>query len=432
MKRRIPLIVCLLGLLGAVVVSSCKKQNEPEPSTPTGGHFNVWFAVGEGSASKGEKGSIVLSVEDLSTGTLSVKGQGVEVGDKLMPSAIAHEGYYYQVSKAGRFEKLRLADNRLEEVKAFPCTQVRERRYAHAWLDKNTLIVMGAAGEDAQKVNWVKIDVVSMSPLANGQLDLAAPGAGLRFSTSGMLAYRQQDGQLFYSYNYPQNASAMKANATKELREFWLACIAPDNMQVSSPYKESRVHREGAAAYGELRNSLSCFDEEGNYYLTVCEYLPGVKSTTPAKHSIFCVRQGARSFDPSYQACKAYQGKIIDMHYLGQKKALCYLHDPHTIAPGKELTDPKTWSQKTTPFVSYWATVDLGAAGEPVRIQGIPEGDGSHSRLAALHDGKAYIVVNTKEGYAQVYIYDVATGAVTKGAQGAQGLIAERIDYVAQ
>ena len=432
MHTRVPFLILMLALVSLAWLPSCKKDADPEPTPTSGGHFNVWFTTGEGSASMGTKGATVLSVKDLSSGTLSISGQGVEVGEKLMSSAIAHDGYYYQVSKAGRFEKLRLVDNQLTEVGAFPCPQVKERRYAHAWIDKNTLVIMGAAGTDAQKVNWLKINVKTMTPIADGQLDLVAPGSGLKFSTSGMLAYRPSDGQLLYSYNYNQDVPAMKADATKELKEFWIATINPSDMKTGTPSKESRAHREGATAYGELRNSLSCFDEKGNYYLTVAQFLPGVKSTTPSKHSIFCMRKGEKGFHPAYQACKAYQGKIIDMHYLGNKKVLCYLHDPHTITPDKDLTKSKTWQQKDNPFVSYWATVDLAAAGEPVRIEGMPVGDGSHSRLAAIHEGKAYVVVNTKEGVAQVYIYDVATGAVSKGATGEKGITAERIDYVAE
>lgn len=423
--------LCMLAVVGCDKRKEEKVGIERTPSEgATAGHFNVWFPMGStGSASMGTKANVVLTVDDLLSGELSVEGKGVEA-QELLPASIAHRGYYYQVSNEGRFQKLRLEPGELKVVKEFPCPQVKSRLFSHAWIDENTLVLIGSVAEDATKFNWLKIDVEEMTIIGEGELSPhAEPGADYRCCTSGMLAYRKGDGKLLFSYNFQQKGKPMKLDAAKEKREFYFATIAPATMEMENVFTEQRVHREGAAAYGELRNWLSFFDEAGDYYFAVAEYLPNVKSSTPSFHSIFRVKAGEKEIDQSYHALKEFKGKIINMLYLGNQKALCYVTDPATVRPELDLEQSGTWSQTKTPFVSYWTVVDL-ASETHTRLAGLPEGDANHSQLSALRDGKVYFVINPKEGKSQFYIYDVATGDVQKGATAGEGALIERIDFV--
>ena len=138
---------------------------------------------------------------------------------------------------------------------AFKEYTLKDRRYTHAWIDDNTLVLMAANG-DASKVIWIKVDTKEMKHLSEGELNLPALPSGGTFSTSGIAAFRASDNTILYSY----------VN-NKDKTKFFMAFVNPTEMTVTKVVEENRAQFMAGTAYGELLQSKSFFDASGNYYL---------------------------------------------------------------------------------------------------------------------------------------------------------------------
>ena len=106
----------------------------------------------------------------------------------------------------------------------------------------------------------------------------------------------------------------------------------------------------------------------------------------------------------------------MTVQYLGDNKALVYARnekgDPSVAAGKKPGIDA---------YAHYYAIIDL-ATGAKTRLsydgKEIAYSGGRFSQRTAIFNNKAYIGVNTKEdANAIIYIYDIKTGTVEKGAE---------------
>ena len=138
-------------------------------------HFDLFLTVGKHGGMSSKNTTVVNSVNKLTAdmGTITVKGEGTELGDYSMES-ISKGKYYYQIpSSNDRFVKYQIKDNKVIECASSPfkTNTYKVRSYTHAWIDDNTLVVMAANG-DASKVIWSKLNTDNMSILAEGTLDV--------------------------------------------------------------------------------------------------------------------------------------------------------------------------------------------------------------------------------------------------------------------
>jgi hypothetical protein len=171
-------------------------------------------------------------------------------------------------------------------------------------------------------------------------------------------------------------------------------------------------------AYGELLQSKSFFDSDGNYYLACSSQLEGASSSTQQRGTILRVNKDAMEFDPSYEGYKKSnhpKGKIITAEYLTTGKSLLYIQDPdHTGAAG--------WGSN---YNCYYAILDLNT--DELTELDMPYSEGTFSQRSAVLGYKAYIGANPKNSAPCVYIYDITTKKLTKGLTITEGYAFDRI-----
>ena len=348
--------------------------------------------------------TIVKSVDSLTANQpmIDIKGSGVELNPYTI-ELISKGKYYYQVpSKQSRFTKFQIVNNKIEIVQEQPfvTNTYTERKYAHAWLDDNTLLIMAANG-DADKIIWTKLNAEDMTILSEGTLDLPLPKDAVVFTTSGILTYNQKVGKLYYFY-YGKDKADRKGVPTSN---FLTAVINPSDMKVESSKVNTLAGEMAGSSYGQLMQECVAYDEEGNLYLAAF-----TEDGDWDKGQLLRINKGDSDFDASYNNIVNNEGKICTVQYLGNGKALIYSENA------------SLYSQGAAYYMKY-SIVDL-KTGErtPLTYNGEEVGysSGRFSQRSVVVGGKAYIGVNTETSTC-IYIYDIATGTTEKGADIAQG-----------
>lgn len=398
------------GMFATALFSFVACSNE----TPDGGekdpgltgkvHFDIFMSVGEhGGMSKGEN-TIVKSVDSLTANQpiIDIKGSGVELNPYTI-ELISKGKYYYQVpSKQTRFTKFQIVNNKIEIVQEQPfvTNTYTERKYAHAWLDDKTLLIMAANG-NADKIIWTKLNADDMSIIEEGTLDLSLPKDAVVFTTSGILTYNEKSGKLYYFY-YGKDKADRKGVPTSN---FLTAVINPSDMKVESSKVNTLAGEMAGSSYGQLMQECVAYDEEGNLYLAAF-----TEDGDLDKGQLLRINKGDSDFDASYNNIVNNEGKICTVQYLGNGKALIYSENA------------SLYSQGAAYYMKY-SIVDL-KTGEstPLTYNGKEVGysSGRFSQRSVVVGGKAYIGVNTETSTC-IYIYDIATGTTEKGADIAQG-----------
>ena len=367
-------------------------------------HFDIFMSVGEHGGMGRSENTIVKSVDSLTANQpmIDIKGSGVELNPYTI-ELISKGKYYYQVpSKQSRFTKFQIVNNKIEIVQEQPfvTNTYTERKYAHAWLDDKTLLIMAANG-NADKIIWTKLNADDMSIIEEGTLDLSLPKDAVVFTTSGILTYNEKVGKLYYFY-YGKDKADRKGVATSN---FLTAIINPSDMKVESNTENRLAGEMAGSSYGQLMQECVAYDENGNLYLAAF-----TEEGDLDKGQLLRINKGESDFDASYNNIVNNEGKICTVQYLGNGKALIYSENA------------SLYSQGAAYYMKY-SIVDL-KTGEstPLTYNGKEVGysSGRFSQRSVVVCGKAYIGVNTETNTC-IYIYDIATGTTEKGADIAQG-----------
>lgn len=377
-------------------------SEEPEPAGKV--HFDIFMSVGEHGGMGGGENTIVKSVESLTADQpmIDIQGSGVELNPYTI-ELISKGKYYYQIpSKQTRFTKFQILNNKIEVVQEQPfvVNSYTERKYAHAWLDDKTLLIMAANG-DADKIIWTKLNAEDMSILAEGTLELPLPQGAAVFTTTGILTYNEKVGKLYYFY-YGKDKAGRKGVPTSN---FLTAVINPSDMKVESNKVNALAAEMAGSSYGQLLQECVTYDEAGNLYLAAF-----TKKGELEEGCLLRINKGESDFDPSYNGYPNADGKLCTVQYLGNGKALTYARNQSADA-GRDT------------YSLYYSIVDL-KTGERTRLacdgKEVGYSSGRFSQRSVVVNGKAYIGVNT-EASTCIYIYDIVTGVTEKGADIAQG-----------
>lgn len=367
-------------------------------------HFDLYLTVGKHGGMSSKNTTIVNSINKLTAdmGTITVKGEGTELGDYAMES-ISKGKYYYQIpSNNDRFVKYQIKNNKVEVVaeRPFKTNTYKIRAYTHAWINDNTLVIMSADGKKT-KVLWTKLNTNDMSIIDEGELSITLPEGYDNLTSSGILTYREADNKLFYFY-YGKIAGTTSVNATNEPK-FRTAVIEPTTMEIEQSLLSPVNSEMAGSAYGELMQDCVMYDEAGNLYLAAFTEDGGME-----KGMLLRINAGQFEFDASYNGYKNADGKLMTVQYLGNNKALAYgRHD----ASGTKIDS----------YSHYYSIIDL-TTGEKTRLsyngKELAYSGGRFSQRSVLFNEKAYIGMNTEaDANAIIYIYDTKTGAVEKGAE---------------
>ena len=378
-------------------------------------HYDLTVTVGKHGGMASQETHLTLSVDSLTNPNMTVnfEGNGIEITDYTIEN-IYDAKYMYQVpTTADRFAKLQLKNNRLNVIRErpFQTNTYDSRKYTHAWLNDSTLLVMAANG-DANKIIWTKLNSNTMAILSEGELNFSVADGFETFTTSGLLTYRKADNKLFYFF-YGKKGSGR--TATKE-SNFHVAVINPETMAVEQNNLSPMTAEMQGSAYGELMQNFMFFDDNDNLYLSVFS-----KVGSQNIGSLLRIKKGEFNFEDGYNAFPDAKGKIVSVLYIGSGKALAYSGD---AALGTGIQDP----------AYYYSIVDLTAkTATPIKYNGdeLPYSAGSFSQRAVYNakENRAYFGVSNADGET-IYVYDVATGNVTKGLSIAPGYYFDQIRLV--
>ena len=401
-----------VGLIG------CSKDPDPdpdpEPTTQTY-HFDLWVALDRHGGMARDVQTLVRSMDNLDANQekITFAGEGTEVNSVLSLETIQKGAYYYQVPVSGdRFSKYLLKDNQISVIaeRRFQTNTYACRKYTHAWIDDNTLVIMAASG-DAKSIIWTKLNATDMTILAEGTLDVPLPPNSNVFTTSGILTYRKSDNHLFYFYYGKGKVAAGKNTRTTP---FYTAVINPSTMAVESNTPCAVDCEMVGSAYGELLQKITFVADNNDLYLACF-------SETDNGETSYLLRMPANStqFDASYNGYPN-AGKLISIEYLGGNKVLAYARDD---------------SKGTTidAFSHYYTVIDLQAkTSSPIKYNGVQLDycSGRFSSRMAVVDNKAYFGIDAEGTNPKIYIYDAQTGETTKGAEIEQGYYFENIRVV--
>lgn len=391
-------------------------EPDPAPTVTTTTHFDLFLTIGRhGGMGRGD-GTIVRSVESLAAdqGVISVEGVGAELGTYSL-ECIQRGKYYYQVpSSNDRFVKYQIKDNSVEVVaqQPFVTNSYETRKYAHAWIGSDTLVVVAADGS-AEHILWTMLNADDMSVLGEGTLDISVAEGYEMLTTTGALAYRESDGKLFYFYYSKKGRSRFYSVGEPK---FHVAVINPATMEIEHESLSPIDAATAGSAFGELLQNFVMFDDDDNLYIAVS--IDQDDGTLIG--DLLRINVGELEFDPSYHGYRNADGKLMTVQYIGNNKAFIYARNDH--APEVTGGDGKTIKPTSIDGYShYYAILDLTTGqAERIKYNGteLDYSGGLYSQRSVVTGGKVYFATSTQaDANSVVYIYDIATGTVERGAE---------------
>lgn len=413
------LLTSFMALFIAFGMTSCSNDDEPEqPDDPTiiqDYHFDLWVALDKHGGMGRDVQTLVRSVNSLEADQpeITFQGTGTEVNSLLSLETILKGAYYYQVPvSSDRFAKYIIKDNKVVVVKErrFQTNTYATRKYTHAWINDNTLVIMAANG-DATKIVWTKLNADDMTIISEGILDVKMPEGGKVFNTSGILTYRPSDNKLFYFY-FAKNSRGGKG---VRVGPMMTAVINPATMAVESETPCFLNCEMVGTAYGELLQTTTFIDGNNNLYIACV-----TDDADGKEHShLLKIPANSTSFDQSYDGFTA-GGKLISVMYVGGNKVVAYARDD---AAGTKIDS----------FSHYYTVIDVvSKTSTPITYNGqrLAYSSGRFSSRMAYVNHKAYIGVDAEGQKPQIYIYDVEKNQTALGATMASGYYFEQIRVV--
>ena len=409
-----------------------EETSSSEPYVDVPHHYDLTVTVGKQGGMGRDVTTIMQTRTSLTEGAaVDFKNTGAEINADYSMEAIVKGKYYYQVPvSADRFVKLQFADNKMTVVKSRPFAQntYNTRQYCHAWLNDNTLLIMAANG-DKNAIVWTKLNTDDMTILSEGTLSLKVAEGWETFTTSGIAAYRKSDGKLFYFY-FNKKGSGMKA--TNE-GHFHVAVINAETMAVEQDnLNTDHVGEMAGSAYGELLQQTTFFDEQDNLYLAafVDKDVDGLNREIG---TLMRIKKGEYNFEAGYNGFPNSEGKLLTVQYLGNGKVFCYSRNDN-LTEINSKGKPAVMSSIDS-YSHYYSIVDLNAkTRQRMQIGGqdIDYSSGRFSQRSVFDRGlnKVFFGVNTASAQPSIYVYDLATGAVSKGLDIAEGYYFEQIRIV--
>ena len=417
MKKLSFLHSAMAALMLTAAFTSCSKDDDGDSNPlPSTAHYDLTVTVGLHGGMSKDKTHITLGVSSLddATQTINFEGNGAEITDYTMEAA--YDGkYMYQIpNSGGRFSKLQLVGKEMKVIQEQPFVKntYTARKFTHAWVGR-TLIIMAADGEN-KNILWTKLNADDMTIVDEGTLALQPTEGYDKLTTTGILTYRKSDKKLFYFY-YGKGIVAGDSKDTNE-PYFHIAVISPETMAVEQDFvNTAKASQMQGSAYGELLQDFVFFDEQDNLYLSIFNKV-GKKNIG----QVVRIKKGEFDFEQGYNAFPDALGKSCTIQYLGGNKALAYSGD---ASAGTGIQD----------VAYYYSILDLNAK-TATRLQyngnDIAYSAGSFSQRSVYNakENKAYIGVSTKTEEC-IYIYDVASGNVTKGITIAPGYYFDQIRF---
>lgn len=424
------------------------QAGKEKPAAPTY-HFDLLASVGAttGMSSTGVTSYLIRSVEpgDLVNPNYSISYTGIGADIKsaeLESEAVIYKGYYYEVAPKGNswYGKYLINNEGATTIARFEMgsSVFQTRKYAHAIIAENEFVFIGsdkASSKGSQNnIVWSKVkdNGTSFTLEGEGVLDLTSATKDLKeggivsFSTSGLAKYRPSDNTIIYCFTDKANDAAPG---------FYIAFIDAATMEIKNVVNETRGEEMSGTAFGELQQDKMFMDENENLYIACGNQIPDTSKSTQQYGRLIRVNKGEYDTDKNYLGFDKYDsGKILTVDYMGNNKVMMYIQDPYYCGLASTPTEYTGWGQNE--FNSYYAVYDI-TTGERTELtyegKALPYSCGSFTDRVSYYNGKCYIGTCPDEktgNLPTIYIYDVETGSVTKGATLASGFYFDRLSVV--
>nr|WP_295929408.1 DUF4374 domain-containing protein [uncultured Dyadobacter sp.] len=339
----------------------------------------------------------IADVPSLTSGTISLKGNGAEMTGKVYAQDIIQkDGFYYHANfGSGRLGKYHVQNGALVTDKEVPFTFLNWSSYA--WVDDQTLVIFGDAEGEGR---YAIIKTADMT-ITNGKLDLKAKPAGFTGYNFGFAEYR--DGKLFIGYGYSFSDWSVKPLPVNP--DFNVAVVTYPSMKVESTITDKRTTTAGGPT---VYAPASFKDENGDIYF-ISDPVSGYDYKSPSV--VYRIKNGATTLDPAYYfdfSSKVSNGMGAAMWYIGNGKAIV-----RTRIAGESIDAEHSFSVIDVKNGAFIKKLDLPADEGERMVQAV-----------VVEDGKAYIAVNgANKDY--IWEYDPASDKVTQGAEFIDG-----VDYI--
>jgi len=374
-------------------ISGCEKRKEGkvEENTP----YSAILCVG----SWPNTAYYIAGISSLTSGTISVKGNGAEMTGKVYAQdVIQRNGFYFHANfSSGRLGKYHVDNGALVIDKEIPFTWLNWSSYT--WVDENTLIIFGDGNNEARYA-IIKTDKMTIT---TGKLNLNPIPAGMDVYSIGFAEYRA--GKLYIGYGYGSTDFTKYPDNMAVYKQAAVAVVSYPAMTVNQSVTDSRTTGAGGPT---VYAPVSFIDESGDLYFA-SDPVNAYDYQSPSV--IYRIKSGTDVIDPTYYfnySAATNNEMIPAMWYIGNGKAIV-----RSRVAGKSIDADH-----------YFSIIDV-KTGAFVKRLDLPADKGERMVNAVImEDGKAFIMVNAADKD-YIWQYDPLTGALTRGAEFIGG-----IDYI--
>lgn len=395
----------ILQLLSAIAcfvfLNACSsKDNTTTPVTTDSSSYALWVQVG----SWPNANYYILGLTDLTSGSLTLSGNGVDVTSVLNNSVISHGGYYYYYNTTeGRFGKYQIENGAAKVVKEVPFTNLASLA-GHTWVDDNTLVMIGTAS-GAKSVNYSIVDVSTMT-ITNGTFAglPSIPENYINYRVGGDIQY--VNGNLFFALTFV-NGDYIAYGGISEIQVKYPAMTVGD---ISTDTHTSGVGNTS----GYFATSFVDKNKDMYFLSSWATKWAGGSANSPIY--IHRIKNGATKLDDSYH--------IQVSAAIGFEAASGLFMD---LGNGTAILKYIVSTVDNTSTYAY-TIINLASGTEVRKLSEIPNGAGSE-RNVLVKDGKAYIAVLSGQAKDYIWIYDAATDKVSQGTEVQGGYVSfSRLD----
>jgi hypothetical protein len=386
------------------VIYSCESNEAPGPENPSNGLDYRYVVTSTPIASDGVA-DYLLTVDDLTDGTVSTQGNGIEQ-DGTYRYYVSHQNKFfsllygqgnpgavttYTLDATGNLQKL--SDFQAETVQAF------------AIVKDDLLMVRIPRNIDTPMASWYRMDTELLQIVDEGQIDLKALKSD---DEMGFFTWVTQVGNKVYAPFMSAKGCCGDAFGTNDPDRAWIAIYSYPSMELEKIITDDRISSIGRY----FMEGLAVVESGDVYAFSPANTSSNSELNSTKPSAIVRIRAGQEEFDQDF---------FMDVEEL---TGGYYLHSWIYIGSGKfvlTLGKPKaTWGPG-----EYFAIADVNAKSIQW-VTGVPSADEITSVTTNNYspkDGKsAYIGITTTEG-SHVYHIDAENNTAIKGLEVQGGTI---------
>lgn len=340
----------------------------------------------------------ISSISSLTSGTISLKGNGAEMTGKVYAQdVIQKDGFYYHANAgSGRLGKYHVENGVLLIDKEIPFSYLNWSSYT--WVDDNTLVIFGE-GKGEARYAIIKVDKMTIKA---GKLNLNPIANGFQAYNIGFAEYRSN--KLFLGYTFTSTDWTNYPNMPVYAKSF-VAVIDYATMGVEKSLEDTRSTGLG----GPSVYAPSSFVDENNDLYFISDPVNIYDYSRPS--AMYRIKNGATEIDPTYYfnfSAASNNEMAPAMWYIGNGKAII-----RSRIAGQSIDADH-----------YFCVVDA-RNGAFIKKLDLPVDKGERMvNGVIIEDGKAFIAVNAADRD-YIWQYDPATDKLTKGVEFVGG-----IDYI--